>query len=233
MLLVPVLIACMAGLPSARATADPVYLPLEQGTTWFYETGSGATERRTVDGAVELFGETAQVIRYSESTSNEGLENYWTSSADGDVYLWGFFRPEDGGWGWLYQPPLLYADAPLYTGKSWETESLVYSLPDTIPTGSFVYTGTVTWDGVLDVPAGSFQSFLVEGSTGAPEDAGGFSPDGRLLAGRVTTWAWYSDGVGVVQYGRPDALSFYQLSEYGMTPVRAGSWGAIKSLFDH
>jgi hypothetical protein len=210
-----------------------VYLPLEQGTTWLYETESGGAERKTVDGAVDIFGETAQVIRYSESASNEGLENYWTTDAAGDVYLWGFFRPEEGGWGYLYQPPLLCADAPLYTGKSWQTESLVYSLPDTIPASSFVYTGTVTWDGVLAVPAGSFQSFLVEGSTGGQEQAEGFSPDGRLLAGRVTTCEWYSDGVGVVQYGRAGAPSPFQLVDYGVTPVEAGTWTAIKSLFDH
>ena len=221
----------VVGLLGARAAAEPVYLPLDQGATWSYATGTGGAERKTVDGMVEIFGETAQVIRYSESSSNEGLENYWTSSAAGDVYLWGFFRREDEGWGYLYQPPILWIDAPLHVGKSWETEFQVYSLPDTILVSSAQYVLTTIWEGVVAVPAGDFQSFLVEGSFGMPEAAQDVSPDGRLLSGRSTTWDWFSDGVGLVQYGRAASPNPYRLVDYGTTPADATSWTTIKSLF--
>jgi hypothetical protein len=170
------------------------------------------------------------IIDYSASTHNDPLQNYWTTGADGDVLLWGFFRDEEGGFGAAYQPPLVWIDAPLFVGKTWACTTQVYWLPDEVPAGPAVYEFTVTWDGVLAVPAGSFQSIAIgfADPVGPTAPRAGFGADGVAVGSRADPDRWFSDGVGQVQY---EAEALYRLVSFGVTPVQAASWAHIKLLY--
>jgi len=224
-----VIVAVAVTIP-AVALGDPVYLPLSDGCTWSYAGPSGETETMTVVGAGQVMGATVQIIDYGPSTHNDPLQNYWTSGVDGDIFLWGFFRDEDRGWGLAYQPPLLLVDGPLFVGKTWACTTLVYSLPDEVPAGPAIYEFTVTWEGMLSVPAGEFPSIAIgfADPLDPPALRSGFGLDGRATDSRVDPDRWYSDGVGEVQY---DAETLYQLVSFGITPVQGQSWTRIKQLY--
>ena len=68
----------------ASAHAQP-YLPLAIGNFWQYLGVGGEQETQTVIGTVPIWGEDVWLIRYSESTNNNGLDNFWTAEPDGDV----------------------------------------------------------------------------------------------------------------------------------------------------
>jgi len=216
-------------LPLAAA-ADPAYLPLVPGNAWTYDGVGGEHEMLTVTGTTQLLGETVIVIEYSESTENEGLENYWTIGAGGDVLLWGFFRVEAGGWGYAYSPPLILIDAPFELGKSWACTTMFHDLPGEVPAFEDVRAYEFAWEGPLTVPAGTFASVGVGELPGPTLSVGGrsFSADGRVLNRQVESSRWYSDGIGPVQY---DATDLYQRSEYGLSPVESLSWSSIKALY--
>ena len=211
--------------------AEPVYLPLSVGDSWSYEAGEGIGEILTVIGTRDLLGATVSVIDYSESTNNDSLENYWTREGDGDVLLWGFMREESGGFGYAYVPPVCWIDAPVFVGKTWRCTSMVYELPSEVPLAlPLVVELEVTWEGPVTVPAGTFFSIGISGSTSMPALARmhDLALDGRSLGTRPSTVYWYSDGVGEVQY---DLDALYQLSSYGVAPVEAVTWGRIKGLY--
>jgi hypothetical protein len=95
--------ALAAAPPAARAQS---YLPLQVGNQWVYSFPPDGSETKTVTGTVQVFGREASVIRYGPSPDNEGLENYWSISPDGDVLLHGFNRTLDPGLNFLYDPPI-------------------------------------------------------------------------------------------------------------------------------
>ena len=217
-------------LGSTPALADPAYLPLGIGNTWSYEGSGDEAETMTVVGTAEVLGETVSVIDYSESSQNEPLENYWSCGSDGDVLLWGFFRDEVGGWGVAYDPPIRWVEVPAAVGTTWACTTQIYSLPDEIPGDVAVFEFTVTWEGILSLPAGSFQVIAI--GFADPWLRGvavaGYSTDGRALAGRSEPDRWLSDGVGLVQY---DATELYQLVSYGTSPVELATWTRVKLLY--
>jgi hypothetical protein len=232
-LMLSVLSACLAltmVLVASPVLADPGYLPLGVGNTWSYEGSGDEAETMTVIGTAEVLGETVYVIDYSASSQNEPLENYWTSGPDGEVLLWGFFRDEDGGWGMAYSPPILWVDAPTFAGAVWACTTQIYSLPSETPDTVAVFEYTVTWEGILSPPAGSFEAIAVGFVT--PWQRGvafrGYSADGRALTGRTEPDRWYSDGVGLIQY---DATELYELVSYGTSPVELATWTRVKLLY--
>jgi hypothetical protein len=203
---------------------------LATGNFWSYIAEGGFQETKVVIGQVPIFQGSPFAIEYTLSDANQGLVNYWTAGPDGDVLLWGFFRE---GWGYLYQPPVRMADAPLELGKSWTTSVNFFSLPDTIPVQAADLTFTVFEDQALTVPAGVFPSFGI----GIPDPVAKNLTDGRhTLWGEVITDKsgsienWYSLGVGMVQYS---SGGLFQLETYTDRPVevKVSSWGSVKALY--
>ncbi|MEN8008336.1 MAG: hypothetical protein ABFS42_15075 [Candidatus Krumholzibacteriota bacterium] len=224
------LAACILALIIAGPSSGEDFLPLETGYFWTYVADDGVQEMRLVGEQVPVFTGSPYEIEYPISANNQGLVNYWTSEADGDVLLWGFFR---NGWGYLYQPPIRMLDAPLSVGKTWTTTVDLYSLPDTV----FVETAEITLmvheSLDLTVPAGVFPAFGI----GSPDPGtktlikGGFTLWGESMTDKVlTTDAWYSEGVGEVQY---NTERLYRLETYTDHPVavQVSSWGAVKALY--
>jgi hypothetical protein len=204
------------------------YLPLALGNRWSYETVEGSTDVQTVVGTTSIWGTSTYVIDYTESTFNEGLENYWTSGADGDVILWGFYR-SIGEFGVLYDPPVLGVDAPLFVGKTWTVQTNIYELPDTTFLAPSTLVFTVYEDTALALPAGVFQAFGIGYVWDSPMSTSLTGTLSRTLRGAEAS-DWYSDGTGLVQYSSGSQL--FQLTGLDVpTSASNTSWGAIKGLF--
>jgi len=105
-----------------------------------------------------VWDEEVFVISYAPSTQNQGLENYWTTEPDGDVDVWGFWRPilEVG---FIYDPVIRLVDAPLYLGKTWSQTVDVYTLPGPVYSGTIELTYEVLEEGTVVVSGGSYYSF--------------------------------------------------------------------------
>lgn len=219
-------IALTAALPAAAQ-----YLPLEMGNEWGYVSTTGGSEVHTVTGQIPLFGDTPWVIEWTGNPGNEGLSNFWTSEPDGDVHVFGFYIEDD--FGVVYDPPILYVDAPLELGKVWTQTVDLYTYPDLVLQGPLELAFEVYEDGVLVVPAGEFPSFGI-GQTLPPgllEASGGRDLLGRVIGAQTGSPAtdWFSSGVGVVQYRSIDLWQLESLG--GPVPTRSSSWGQIKRTF--
>lgn len=228
------LVAAVAALLQVAlpATAED-YLPLTIGNYWVYDGSCFAEhERATITGTIQLWGTDVFVNRISESTHNEGLENYFTTSEE-DVNLWGF-RWSDG-YGMVYYPPLLVVDGPLFLGKQWTSTITIYSTPDSTILGQETWLFQVDTDEMLALPAGSFHAFGIAAGVPSPRahpSLGGLGPGGEVLspAHPRTPSRWWSEGIGIVQYSTSD---MYQLSAYGNEPTatQMTSWGRVKALY--
>lgn len=211
------------------------FLPLYQGNTWEYIAPGNVHERRTAVGQIEIWGSPCWVIRYSESTFNEGLENYCTVDEAGCVYLWGAWRP-DAGFGILYSPPLRLIDGDPELWETWTSTYTAYLLPDTIE----IATGSATFGvyevGTISVPAGDFFSYGIGYWT---EDSRPALPAGSLTddldvflalapadGNQGNPTKWWSDGVGLVRYLGSSTM---ELITYDLpTRARRLSWGAVR-----
>ncbi|MFN0149610.1 MAG: hypothetical protein ACKVU1_02735 [bacterium] len=221
-------LATLLALFAAAPAYSTEYLPLATGNQWSYASIEGSSEVQTVVGTAPVWGVSTSVIDHTESTFNEGLENYWTTGSDGDVFLWGFNRTLDG-FGWLYDPPILYVDAPLFVGKTWSSEVDVYELPDTTYFATFNLLFTVHEDVLLSVPAGAFQSYGIGYDAGGGASMSILGTLGRALRGTGPS-VWFSDGTGEVQYSSASEL-FRLVSVNVPNSTSATSWGAIKGLY--
>lgn len=227
----------LAAPGSARADD---YLPLELGNYWIYDGAVlGEHEETRVAEVVRIWGNDVYAILYENSTHNEGLVNYWTSTPEGDVDLWGC-RWSDG-YGLLYRPPLKKVDAPLFLGKHWSMEIDVYYIrpdsPDTTFAWHEVWGFEVSFEGDLVLPGGIFHVFGIEPAAPNPVRPPMYadrSPEGLVLTSRRNEGRrptdWWSDGLGEVQY---DTSDLYQLAAHGQlpSPVQPTSWGRVKALY--
>jgi hypothetical protein len=224
---------------SSMASADPpTYLPLHIGNQWSYdEPAPGQTEVRTVTKTVSVRGHEVFAIEYGPSAYNAGLENYWTNGPDGDVLLWGFWRKLDL-YGYLYDPPIVYADGPLSAGKTWTTSATFYALPDTTLLFSDTFGFEVYEAGVVVVPLGAFFAYgvgqylgptLLASVGSGPGDLNLLGERDRSVRGQAgQPSSWYSEQVGVVQ----DVGGAYKLRSFDRpTATTRSSWGAIKLLY--
>src|SRR5262245_19485316 len=109
-----ILLILATGLCAAPALAEN-YLPLAVGNTWHYAAIGGHSEDQVVTATHVVWGTPTYVIDYQNSSSNAGLENYWTTDGAGDVLLWGWWR-ELEGFGLLWQPPIPAVEGPLFLG---------------------------------------------------------------------------------------------------------------------
>jgi hypothetical protein len=205
------------------------YLPLWIGNRWEYRGIAGSGETQLVKRMLDVWGSPKFVIDFKASTSNEGLENYWTTD-DGDVLLWGWFR-ELENIGLLYQPGIRKVDPPLYVGKTWNDSIGVFLLPDTLFVGMFTIPHRVHEAGMLTVPAGTFFAFGIGQTNAFLPEFEDYALNGTHLeeSERGGATEWYGDGVGKLQYDTDD---LYQLVHFvEPTPVHDATWGRIKNAF--
>ena len=207
------------------------YLPLYVGNQWMYSGLQGASETATVTGTVLIRGLETFVIRHGPSTFNEGLENYWSTSPDGDVLVHGFNRTLEG-FGAIYDPPIVLLDAPLAVGRTWTQTVTNYTLPDTTPTTTFTISFQVFEAGALTVPGGTFYAYGIGQSPGGMTvlaRAGTFSVTGRRITTSGGATDWWAQAVGRVKY---TADQEYQLEAFtGPTGTDAITWGGLKALY--
>lgn len=203
------------------------YLPLDLGNFWNYSTVDGAVERIQISEETTVLGRDVFVIEFIESEENQGLKSFWSTGPDNDTYLHGFWR--QSGWGLAYDPPILYLDAPLDLGKTWTTHFDAYSLPDTTYDTSWDATLEVSEAGIYEVGAGSFPGFGIQ-EVGETRERSAYALDGRLQKnpGRGAD-AWYSEGVGEIQYDRGPLFTLDSYS--GTVASDTETWDGIKALF--
>ena len=221
-------------LLASAALGQVGYWPLAEGNTWTYVSDGGQSETLLVTEQIPIFGHSAWVVDYPESSWNEPLENYWSEGPDGQVYLHGFWRDDQGGWGYLYEPPVLFVDAPLAVGDTWSTTYDTYQLPGEIFDEQRTITLTAVEFGTYVVPAGEFEAFGVGYARQAVLERAGrqYSLTGEALEpGGRDAGHWWSLGVGRIRYHVTDAL---QLESYmiGTVATEARSWSGIKNLFN-
>lgn len=206
------------------------YFPLQVGNQWIYSSVGGLYETLTITGTAVIRGRETFVLRYGPSLHNEGLENYWSTSPDGDVLLHGFNRTVEG-FSAQYEPPIALLDAPPALDKTWSQLFAVNSPPDTALGTPFPIAFRIFEAGTLAVPAGSFYAYGVgQVAAGAMSIAsvGTVSLTGvRISAGSATDW--WSEGIGLVRYSTDDD---YRLESFtGPTPTDAITWGGVKALY--
>jgi len=220
---------------------NETYRPFKLGNWWEYDGVHNEHEIQRVDRIDSLWGYPVYAVQYDESTGNDDLENYWTTEAGGSILLWGFYRELDS-FGWIYDPPIIYVDAPLYMGKVWSCTSDVYDLPDTTYSQTFELTFRVYEEGIATVPAGDFYSYGV-GYDFVPYQRGNitkeagrkrnpiaeylnscrFLPNGERKSDYQASMQqgspmhWYSIDVGEVQYALGDT---FQLVNFIVTGVQ-------------
>lgn len=221
-------------LMAASAAHAQSYMPLAVGNHWSYATPSGAHDDQLVTGTKTILGRSVYVITYGAGGVNAGLENYWIPQLEGGVYLCGFWHEGDQ-FGILYDPPILFVNAPLELGKAWAISFRTWRLPGMIDDGPLDLGLEVMEEADLALPAGTLHSFGI-GQTLPPTIR---TPAGslRTLDGKVPTTQssmasdWFSAGVGYVQYqyGENDP---FQLTSFDVpTPVAVTTWGRLKGRY--
>jgi len=221
---------CLA-LPAAAAAQD--YLPLGPGSYWHYAGDAGDAFTRTVTGTLEMAGETVSVV-FSDYGPDDGLEQYWTSRAGGDVLFWGFYVSLED-WGILYVPPLLVVDAPLAVGQRWSVVAESFEIPGNQSAGPLVGERVVLSAGLETVPAGEFFAYALAwdfplGELRAPSLRGRDLYGHRLTPGReLSPPEYWALGVGII---REETTQIWRLTDFdGPTPTAAASWSALKALY--
>jgi hypothetical protein len=218
------------------------YLPLHIGLRWDYDNGQGSTMRSTVQGPMTILGrETTVILHELTGPAAQDLRNFWSVDAESNLYLHGA-ENLSGGFVAVYDPPILWLDAPLFVGKSWTTSTKVYyDFAGTYPGDPIQVPLAVGEEVDLTVPAGTYHCF----GTGSPvvlealtaSDGGRYDLLGLRyeteIAGRaeVDYNGWYADGVGQVRDVFPSYGIFDMTSWNGPVLTLCRSWGGIKSLY--
>jgi hypothetical protein len=224
----------------AHAGGDS-WLPLQIGNRWVYTIPGGGVYSEVITTTFQLHGRTVFVKKYIGGP-HDGLENYWLTDSDGNVFLAGVNNRAGGGDASGYEPPVkLFATTPSL-GLTWDTRVALYDLLTGVVIDSLDFRCEVLEDVSLTVPAGQFHAFGVgtDVTFAGPSpsltraDRQAFTLDGRLLVtakNRVNSVAtmWYAQGVGVVQF---EPGGGYQLQSFGNpTEVARTTWGRVKSLY--
>ncbi len=216
-------------LAGSALAAD--WLPLEIGNFWSSINEWGQVETRIVNGTATIQGHEVFGIYYFESPENQGLRNFWTTGPDGEIYLHGFLN----GFGYVYDPPILWLDPQAPEGATWTTEFTAYDYF----TGDPSFTTTITLQSfgaqTLEVPAGTFETLACgyEDQPACSDLLKGRDLTGKKLADPVRgATDWYSDGVGEVQYAT-FGENYFKLQDYqaGPVAVRSLTMDAVKTLF--
>jgi len=218
--------------------AQPNYQPLEPGWEWFFQGTFGSQEHVSMVGEMEVYGVPTAV---REVDIGGGLpqvfRNFWTVSAEGDLFLHGaenLTYPIR----FAFDPPIPWLDVPLWVGKTWSHQYRVCEDFDPNQCGLLQTTNVeITFEGPVTVPAGTFPCFCQSLSADAdavPDEDRRFSVTGRYLGqagdenGRRAVGDCYSDGVGLIQHPGLDSET-YQLALWNpSTPTVEHTWAAVK-----
>ena len=178
-------------LCGSTQAADSDYFPIEEGIIWRYDAGDdiqGWQESRYFFGTIELNGTTAHILHY-EGGPYDGMREYWSKDAEGDIRYHGFSQPPLISL-IVFTPPILWYDFPLYVGKTWQTSpSQIDLLFEVVQQRS------------ITVPAGTFQSFTIERYE-APEKTSVVATDGLARRSRARGhegWEDVAPAVGLVR----------------------------------
>lgn len=204
------------------------YFPLRQDATWSYALDYGGERTVTVVGKADVLGvQTFEVVQVLTGADAQTFHDYWTIDAEGDLRLhraWNETYPYDV----VYDPPILFLDAPLEAGKSWSTST---------DAGGAALTFACSVDALLpvSVPAGTFPCFAVsstvttDGKAAATHDVLGRRLD---AADKAAPLRYYSDGVGLVKETDSVPGTSHRLTSWSLpTALTEATWGRIKSLF--
>ncbi len=184
----------------AAGSASAQFLPLQEGFGWEYiEPGGG--NWTVVNGGQTSFGGEQCTVQFHVQTGfgDQEFRQFWSQDTGGDTYYHGGLNPSNVI---VYDPPVLYFDAPFEVGKTWSTLSA-----DGLTTR--LHTFTVQDQQQVVVPAGAFTAWHLI-----------YNVDGFDLDLYVV------DGIGEVTHG------IFELVSYGQgVATRARSFSDIKALF--
>lgn len=238
----------MGLLASTPTAARAQYLPLVQGYQWRY-TGTGPiTIDRAIDG-VKLVGEAQTSVLSNVQTGaiSDAWDNFWTSDAEGRLWLHGFFN-YGSEFGIRYVPPILWIDASPQTDDTWNTTTTAFDLD----TGALVTVFSINFqatNGVeVTVPAGTFDTLMLDyitESAGASSRYAGIQNGAALrdhtllgqrrgtqdTVARASALAWYSDGLGLVRESVCCPSEISELTAYKTVATQRESWSSLKSTF--
>jgi hypothetical protein len=214
------------GASAARAG----YFPLDEGIVRVYEVTMDnvvETDSRYFLGTTEYNATTTHILHYT-SGPDDGLSQYWSEDANGDTWFHGFDRE---GLSAHYTPAILWLDAPLFVGKTWQSTV-------TAPIQVILHFEVLAQESVT-VPAGTFPCFTVGYSVDPVADKRGMRGLGiASLTGRraqvlgAGSSESYSDGIGLVQWGlglgRTDRLKSIEPDQVAIMPT---TWTGIRQLF--
>jgi hypothetical protein len=214
------------GLPSLSLADD--YLPLDIRNHWVYSHVSepNRSVEVTITGTQMVIGVETLVwhrIEYLPGGDTVIDDAFLSKSPEGDVYYHGRAIGSSVS---VYDPPILWFDAPPVVGNSWSTTSQVYSdFEGQIPVGSPVTIAYQILDqDLVTTPAGTFPAY--ELGTGTP--AAPLWPS-ELDAGRggEISLAWLASGIGMVRIGFQ-----WELTEFGgPLAVEDGTWARVKAMY--
>ncbi len=186
------------------------YMTLDPGNFKCYDVTEGDGTLLEVWPYTELDGWTHLRHRMTGRSAVYEWTMRWSLDAEGNV--WHFGRVESA-----YQPaePILWVDAPLYTGKAWDQ---TVNFPGN---GDYRYSSVCEATEEVTVPYGTFMCYRVRQFRTAGIDV------------RETVF-WYSDGIGRVKFQVEPLGWWFELAGVdGCTviPVENTTWGAVKSLY--
>lgn len=215
-----ILLAVTLSLLAQPASAQD-YFPLATDLTWTYANDGTGELVSTSLGPVEFNDLTVVELQHIETGPNaQEYHNFWTQDADGDTWLHGAWNAD--GFSSVYDPPILYIDAPLALGNTWTTEfgwdGVLYEI-----------AYEVQEEGETTVPLGVFYAYGI-GAIEPPALTKSRTHDmmGRRLDG-VSREAsrWHTEGIGEIR-----GSDGYELVEFsGSVATESASWSGIKALF--
>ncbi len=184
---------------------DHYYWPTAVGNDHYYQI-SGDTEqmiRRFVPG--EAHGASTLMVELIESGEVvDSGGHLHTTDSEGRVWYHGWLNSGTGAWV-LFDQPLLYIDAPLAIGSTWDTWT-------DSPFGFYQVRGECVAVELVSVPAGTFECYHVHYSESYFDITEEYDH-------------WYCDGVGLIQFDDHQLLPGY------VTPVESSTWSSVKELF--
>jgi hypothetical protein len=216
----------MLPLVASPSSAVDVF-PFDETVTLLYDS-NGANAYATYFAGAEVIEGLPVRVRHFQGGADDGLLQFWSENAGGDKFLHGF-RTSGGGLEIHYAPPVLWIDAPLSVGQSWD------SLVSPVGHPAFMLHFSVESLGPTTVPAGTVESYGLEISSVVLSGgmAGGVGVTGRRAGDAGAKQGdryWYSDGTGLVlsEYGAvTDRLIAIETS----TAVHRLAWGRIRALY--
>jgi len=215
--------------PTMPAAAIDVF-PLSEGILRTYESVSqaGTSSYSTRFDGIAVVGNYSTHVLHFAGGEDDGLQQQWSETPEGDTLLHGWYRTDIQGGG-EYSPPILWIDVPLSLNKSWNVTTTM------VGWGSVTLHFKVVAVDVVSVPAGRFESFTIEWYTDEPlfAKAGAFGPTGQrasLSPESTPTAESYADRAGMVRYRHGTEVDSLQRIEE-IVAVESATWTRVRELY--